>query len=89
MSDSDCVFCDIVEGRAPADVVFEDGDDQRVARIGRVDVHEGQRLPIFKSLPKFLGQPFQVSICQYFVVRFETAYLLDQLAQPLQFSVVF
>ena len=24
MSHRDCIFCDIVEGRAPADVVFED-----------------------------------------------------------------
>jgi len=24
MSHSDCIFCDIIEGRAPADVVFED-----------------------------------------------------------------
>jgi histidine triad (HIT) family protein len=26
MGHRDCIFCDIVEGRAPADVVFEDGE---------------------------------------------------------------
>ena len=26
MSDRHCVFCDIVEGKSPADVVFEDGE---------------------------------------------------------------
>ena len=26
MSHRDCIFCDIVESRAPADVVFEDGE---------------------------------------------------------------
>ena len=26
MCRSDCIFCDIIEGRAPSDVVFEDGE---------------------------------------------------------------